>query len=234
MLKIIDLTVKYKKIVALNKVSIYINKGELVTVLGANGAGKTTLANSILGLINIESGDIIFNMESITHIPAYRRAKIGIGFVPDGSRIFSKLTIDENLMVGAFSRNNKEAIKKDKEYVYELFPILRERKKVLASTFSGGERQILSIARCLMLKPKLLVIDEMSMGLMPILAKELFGLLKHFTDQGISILLIEQNAKQALKISDRGYVLKNGEIILEGSSKSLSDNEEVRKSYLGI
>jgi branched-chain amino acid transport system ATP-binding protein len=234
MLKIIDLTVKYEKIVALNKVSICIKKGELVTVLGANGAGKTTLANSILGLINIESGDINFNKENITQIPAYQRAKKGIGFIPEGSRIFSKLTIDENLMVGAFSRNNKEEIKKDKENIYKLFPVLREREKALASTFSGGERQILSIARCLMLKPKFLVIDEMSMGLMPILTKELFALLKHFTEQGISILLIEQNAKQALKISDRGYVLKNGEIILEGSSKSLSDNVEVRKSYLGI
>jgi branched-chain amino acid transport system ATP-binding protein len=234
MLKITDLTVKYEKVVALNKVSICIEKGELVTVLGANGAGKTTLAKSILGLVNIESGEINFNKEDITQIKAYQRAKKGIGFIPEGSRIFPQLTIDENLMIGAFSRNDKETIEKDKEYVYKLFPVLRERKKVLASTFSGGQRQMLSIARGFMVKPKLLVVDEMSIGLMPVLVKELFGLLKHFTEQGISILLIEQNAKQALKISDRGYILKNGEITLEGDSKSLSDNEEVRKSYLGI
>jgi branched-chain amino acid transport system ATP-binding protein len=234
MLKITDLTVKYEKVVALNKVSICIEKGELVAVLGANGAGKTTLAKSILGLVNIESGEINFNKEDITQIKAYQRAKKGIGFIPEGSRIFPQLTIDENLMIGAFSRNDKETIEKDKEYVYKLFPVLRERKKVLASTFSGGQRQMLSIARGFMVKPKLLVVDEMSIGLMPVLVKELFGLLKHFTEQGISILLIEQNAKQALKISDRGYILKNGEITLEGDSKSLSDNEEVRKSYLGI
>ena len=234
MLKITDLTVKYEKVVALNKVSICIEKGELVTVLGANGAGKTTLAKSILGLVNIESGEINFNKEDITRIKAYQRAKKGIGFIPEGSRIFPQLTIDENLTIGAFSRNDKETIEKDKEYVYKLFPVLRERKKVLAGTFSGGQRQMLSIARGFMVKPKLLVIDEMSIGLMPVLVKELFGLLKHFTEQGISILLIEQNAKQALKISDRGYILKNGEITLEGDSKSLSNNEEVRKSYLGI
>lgn len=234
MLKITDLTVKYEKVVALNKVSICIKKGELVTVLGANGAGKTTLAKSILGLVNIESGEINFNKEDITQIKAYQRAKKGIGFIPEGSRIFPQLTIDENLIIGAFSRNDKETIEEDKEYVYKLFPVLRERKKVLASTFSGGQRQMLSIARGFMVKPKLLVVDEMSIGLMPVLVKELFGLLKHFTEQGISILLIEQNAKQALKISNRGYVLKNGEIVLEGDSKSLSHNEEVRKSYLGI
>lgn len=234
MLKVNNLTVNYEKIVALDDISIHIEEGELVTVLGANGAGKTTLAKSILGLVNNASGKIIFNDEDITKVKSYERVQRGIGLIPEGSRIFPQLTVRENLLVGAFSRSNQNIIAQDMENVFQIFPILKERRKALASTFSGGQRQMLSIARGLMTKPKLLIVDEMSIGLMPVLVKELFSLLKQFTEQGISILLIEQNAKQALKISNRGYVLQNGKIAIEGNTKELINNEEVCRCYLGV
>ncbi|MEG0095738.1 MAG: ABC transporter ATP-binding protein, partial [Erysipelotrichaceae bacterium] len=214
-------------------IDLEVNEGEIVTLIGANGAGKTSILKAISGLEKIKSGNITFNGESLQKMSARNIMKLGISHVPEGRRIFSGLTVLENLEMGAYLRKDKEGIKKDLEAVYERFPILRDRSKQDASTLSGGEQQMLAMGRALMSKPKLLLLDEPSMGLAPILVKEIFSIIKDIKAQGTTVLLVEQNARMALSIADRAYVLETGKIVLSGSGSELSLSEDIQKAYLG-
>ncbi|MEG2410306.1 MAG: ABC transporter ATP-binding protein [Erysipelotrichaceae bacterium] len=233
MLKIEQLEVNYGVIAAIKGIDLEVNEGEIVTLIGANGAGKTSILKAISGLEKIKSGNITFNGESLQKMSARNIMKLGISHVPEGRRIFSGLTVLENLEMGAYLRKDKEGIKKDLEAVYERFPILRDRSKQDASTLSGGEQQMLAMGRALMSKPKLLLLDEPSMGLAPILVKEIFSIIKDIKAQGTTVLLVEQNARMALSIADRAYVLETGNIVLSGSGSELSLSEDIQKAYLG-
>lgn len=233
MLEIKNLNVHYGVIHALKNVSLLVNKGEVVTLIGANGAGKTTTLRTISGLNKSTSGEILLEGKDITNVPAYQRVSLNISQVPEGRRIFPAMSVLENLELGAYMRNDKAGIKKDIEHSYELFPILGNRKKQLAGTLSGGEQQMLAMARALMSRPKILLLDEPSMGLAPLLVREIFNIIKSINSEGTTILLVEQNAKMALSIADRAYVLENGSIVMSGTGKDLSDSEEIRKAYLG-
>ncbi|MEG1527054.1 MAG: ABC transporter ATP-binding protein [Erysipelotrichaceae bacterium] len=233
MLKIEQLKVNYGVIAAIKGIDLEVNEGEIVTLIGANGAGKTSILKAISGLEKIKSGNITFNGESLQKMSARNIMKLGISHVPEGRRIFSGLTVLENLEMGAYLRKDKEGIKKDLEAVYERFPILRDRSKQDASTLSGGEQQMLAMGRALMSKPKLLLLDEPSMGLAPILVKEIFSIIKDIKAQGTTVLLVEQNARMALSIADRAYVLETGKIVLSGSGSELSLSEDIQKAYLG-
>ncbi|MEF9962332.1 MAG: ABC transporter ATP-binding protein [Erysipelotrichaceae bacterium] len=233
MLKIEQLEVNYGVIAAIKGIDLEVNEGEIVTLIGANGAGKTSILKAISGLEKIKSGNITFNGESLQKMSARNIMKLGISHVPEGRRIFSGLTVLENLEMGAYLRKDKEGIKKDLEAVYERFPILRDRSKQDASTLSGGEQQMLAMGRALMSKPKLLLLDEPSMGLAPILVKEIFSIIKDIKAQGTTVLLVEQNARMALSIADRAYVLETGKIVLSGSGSELSLSEDIQKAYLG-
>ncbi|MEG0423695.1 MAG: ABC transporter ATP-binding protein [Erysipelotrichaceae bacterium] len=233
MLKIEQLKVNYGVIAAIKGIDLEVNEGEIVTLIGANGAGKTSILKAISGLEKIKSGNITFNGESLQKMSARNIMKLGISHVPEGRRIFSGLTVLENLEMGAYLRKDKEGIKKDLEAVYERFPILRDRSKQDASTLSGGEQQMLAMGRALMSKPKLLLLDEPSMGLAPILVKEIFSIIKDIKAQGTTVLLVEQNARMALSIADRAYVLETGNIVLSGSGSELSLSEDIQKAYLG-
>ncbi len=233
MLRVENLSVYYGKAVAIRNISLEIHKGEIVTLIGPNGAGKTSTLRAIIGLNKEIEGKIYFEGKEISKLSTPARVKLGMNLVPEGGHPFPYLTVEENLLVGGFLMP-KDKVEENLEHVYSLFPRLRERKKQLAGTLSGGERRMLAIGRALMTNPKLLMIDELSLGLAPIIAEKLFNNLIRLRDEGITIFLVEQNAKRSLEIADRGYVIENGSIILEGSGEELSKNEHVRKAYLTL
>ena len=234
LLQVKDIKTYYGNICALKGISFEVSDGEIVCLIGSNGAGKTTTLKSITGLLHPQEGSILFNGEDITNTEAYHIVEKGISMVPEGRHVFSKLTTLENLEMGAFIRKDKTEIHQDIENVFKLFPRLKERSKQSAGTLSGGEQQMLAIARALMAKPKLLLLDEPSMGLAPILLESIFDNIKEINAQGTTILLVEQNTKLALSVADRGYVLQTGLISLSGSSKDLRESEMVQKTYLGV
>jgi len=226
-----DVEVSYGSITAIKGISLEVRKGEIVTILGANGAGKTTTMRTISQLLKAKSGSIKFKGQELTQLPAHKIVKLGISQSPEGRRVFGILTVEENLMLGAFvkSRMNRETL----EWVYQLFPRLQERRKQLAGTLSGGEQQMLAIGRSLMSDPEMLLLDEPSLGLAPILVKAIFEQIKIIADKGLTVLLVEQNAKAALKLADRGYVLDVGKIALSGTSAELLASEKIQEAYLG-
>jgi branched-chain amino acid transport system ATP-binding protein len=232
LLKVENLTAYYENIRVLENISIEINKGELVAIIGPNGAGKTTLLKCISGLLKPKTGKIFFENTEITHLSPWERVKLGIITVPEGRRLFPYLTVLENLYVGAYMRKNKD-VSNDINEIFKLFPILKERSKQLAGTLSGGEGQMLAIGRGLISKPKLLLMDEPSMGLMPRLVDEIFDVIDKLRKSGLSILLVEQNAIKALSIANRAYMLETGRIVLYGNAKELLNNPLIKKLYLG-
>lgn len=233
MLKVNDLHVRYGGIHALRGISFNVPQGKIVTLVGANGAGKSTTLRAISGLVRPSQGQISFLNKEITNEKTTRIVEHGITLVPEGRKVFADLTVYENLRLGAYARKDREGIKQDLEWVFSLFPRLKEREWQLAGTLSGGEQQMLAIGRALMSKPKLLMMDEPSLGLAPLLVQEVFRIIQEIHSQGMTILLIEQNARAALQIADYGYVLETGEIVLEGPGSVLLENEQVRKAYLG-
>ena len=233
MLEIKDLYVSYGMMEVLHGVSVEVQDKELVSIIGPNGAGKTTLIKTVMGLVKPTSGTVLYNGEDITHLPAHKRAGLGIGYVPEGRRVFGKLSVEDNLRMGAYELKDKAQIQKNIEMVYGIFPRLGERSKQLASTMSGGEQQMLAIGRALMLNPKMLLIDEVSMGLMPIMVNTCFEVIKKLNDEGITVLVVEQNANKALKIADRGYVLETGNIVLSDTAENMRKDDTVQKAYLG-
>lgn len=234
MLEIKDLCAGYGPMRVLSDVSISINKGEFVTILGPNGAGKTTLLRCITGLLKVEKGIIRFKGEIINSLPPNKIAEKGVILVPEGRRLFPKLTVLENLQMGAYSKKARKREKETLEEVFRLFPRLKERKKQKAGTLSGGEQQMLAIGRALMSLPELLLLDEPSLGLAPMVVSELFKTLEVLRERQLTVLLVEQNAYRALQLANRAYILENGKIILEGPSEKLLNNDSVRKAYLGI
>jgi len=233
MLKIDNLDVYYGNIHALKGVHLQVEEGEIVTLIGANGAGKTTLLKTISGLLKPKNGEIQYNGENIALKKPQYIAKSGIVHVPEGRRVFPNMTVQENLELGAYLRKDKKEIEKDLQHVYELFPRLYERKKQQAGTLSGGEQQMLAIGRGLMAKPKLLLLDEPSMGLAPLLVKTIFKVIEDINNEGTTILLVEQNAHMALTIANRAYVIETGKVVLSGSAQELRESDQVREAYLG-
>jgi len=233
MLSIKNLNVSYGSIHALHDVSIEVNEGEIVSLIGANGAGKTTTLHTITGLLKADSGEVkLYNYNLLTMNPS-KIVTLGMAHVPEGRQIFAQMTVRENLEMGAYIRNDKSQIENDIEDVYKRFPRLKERYKQNAGTLSGGEQQMLAIGRAMMSKPKILLMDEPSMGLSPLLVKEIFEIIKELNNSGITILLVEQNAKMALSIANRAYVIETGHVVMEGSAKDMLENDEVKKAYLG-
>lgn len=233
MLTINDINVFYGAIHAIKSVSLEVNEGEIVTLIGANGAGKSTILRTISGLLKPKTGSIQFEGQEIAGMPAHEIVKTGISQVPEGRRIFAEMTVLENLELGAFTRKDKDGIKADMELVFERFPRLKERIGQLAGTLSGGEQQMLAMGRALMSRPRLLLLDEPSMGLAPLLIKEIFAIIQDINKTGTTVLLVEQNANMALSIAHRAYVLETGRITLSGDAKELAASDEVRKAYLG-
>ena len=233
LLEVKDLQVYYGVIQALKGISFEVNEGEIVTLIGANGAGKTTTMQSIIGLSPSRGGSVVFDGHDITKTPCHKIVHLGMAQVPEGRRIFQELTVYENLLMGGFSQKDKAQIKADIEKIYERFPRLSERRNQIAGTLSGGEQQMLAMGRAMMSHPKLLLLDEPSMGLSPLLVDQVFELIKDFRDDGTTVLLVEQNAGKSLAISDRAYVLELGEIVLSGTGAELAASEEVKKAYLG-
>jgi branched-chain amino acid transport system ATP-binding protein len=233
MLKIENLTVSYGAIQALRGISLEVNAGEIVSLIGANGAGKTTTLHAITGLIPIKSGKVGYLDKDLRKVNASDIVALGLAHVPEGRQVFTRMTVMENLLMGAYSRKDHAAIAKDLKKVYHHFPRLEERLKQIAGTLSGGEQQMLAMGRAMMSAPKLIVMDEPSMGLSPILVKEVFSIIQDMHSEGITILLVEQNAKMALSIADRAYVLENGKIAMSGTAHELLDDENVRRAYLG-
>lgn len=234
MLKISGVNAFYGNIQALWDVSIEVDEGEIVTLIGANGAGKSTTLMSISGVVHPRNGSITFKGRSIHKLPPDKIVRLGISQSPEGRLIFPDMTVMENLELGAYLRNDKSGIKKDLDYVFELFPILCKRAGQLGGTLSGGEQQMLAISRALMARPSLLLLDEPSLGLAPIIIKQIFDIIRTVNESGTTVFLVEQNANQALKIANRGYVMETGRITLEGSSESLLSNADVRRAYLGM
>jgi branched-chain amino acid transport system ATP-binding protein len=233
LLEIDDIRVFYDNIEALKGVSISVEEHQIVTLIGANGAGKTTTLRAISGLLHPRFGDIRFNGESLADVPPHEISQMGIVQVPEGRRIFARLTVDENLHMGAFARNDRAAIAEDKERMMALFPRLKERIKQVAGTLSGGEQQMVATARALMARPRVLLMDEPSMGLSPVLVEQVFQTIRTINQQGVTILLVEQNALAALNIADYAYVLESGKIALVGRGAELIDDEKVQRAYLG-
>lgn len=233
MLEVKDLEVYYGMIQAIKGISFEVNKGEVIALIGANGAGKTTTLHTITGLLSPKKGSVIFEGKDITKIPAHKIVSMGMAHVPEGRRVFADLSVYENLKLGAYTRKDKENLNKDLENIYKRFPRLAERKNQSAGTLSGGEQQMLAMGRALMSKPKIILMDEPSMGLSPIFVNEIFDIIKAVSASGTTVLLVEQNAKKALSIADRAYVLETGNIILEGDAKVLMNDERVKKAYLG-
>ena len=233
MLEIKNLNVHYGVIHALKDVNLVVNDGEIVSLIGANGAGKTTLLHAISGILKTTSGSIMLNGVELKKKSAKDIVISGITQVPEGRRIFSGMSVYENLMMGAYLRKDKDGIKEDLESVYQRFPILKERSNQDASTLSGGEQQMLAMGRALMARPKILLLDEPSMGLAPILVKEIFKIIQDIHKNGTTVLLVEQNARMALSIADRAYVLETGKIVISGTGEELSNSEEIQKAYLG-
>jgi len=232
MLEVKDLKVAYGKILAVKKISFSVDEGQVVTLIGTNGAGKTTTLRTISGLIRPAGGEILFQGKRIDDVPAHQIVMLGVAHCPEGRRIFPQMTVEENLLLGAFTRNDSE-IKNDLDGAYDLFPILEERRSQAAGTFSGGEQQMLAMGRAMMSRPKLLMLDEPSMGLSPLMMKKIMQTVKTLQSQGTTILLVEQNAQAALSLADHGYVLEVGKIVLQGTGKDLMGNDAVRKAYLG-
>lgn len=233
LLSVKDLRVKYGNIEAVHGISFDVDEGEIVTLIGANGAGKSTTLMTISGLIPAAGGSIIYDGQDLLRCPPHKIVEMGVSHVPEGRRIFGNLTVEENLRLAAYARNDKEGIRQDLERVYEIFPRLGERKHQLGDTLSGGEQQMLAVGRALMTRGRLMLLDEPSMGLAPILVREIFEVLREINRQGTTILLVEQNARMALKLAGRGYVLETGNIVLEGTSEELMANPDVRRAYLG-
>ena len=233
MLRVEDINVYYGAIHAIKGISLEVNDGEIVALIGSNGAGKSTTLRTISGLMKPKTGRIIYDGEDITGVPAHKIVGKGLCQVPEGRHVFANLTVLENLELGAYLRTDKEGIAKDMEMVFEKFPRLLERKNQLSGTLSGGEQQMLAMARALMSRPKLLLLDEPSMGLAPLLIKEIFNIIKEINASGTTVLLVEQNANMALSIADKAYVLETGRITLSGTAAELASSEEVRKAYLG-
>jgi branched-chain amino acid transport system ATP-binding protein len=234
MLEVNDIHTYYGNIHALKGISLTVAQGEIVTLIGANGAGKTTTLRTISGLLKPRQGNVILEGEVISDTPAHKLVYKGIAMVPEGRGVFSRLTVAENLDMGAYSRTDKAAIKRDLEWVYTLFPRMRERRNQVSGTLSGGEQQMLATGRALMARPRLLLMDEPSMGLAPILVEGIFDTIKQINEEGTTILLVEQNATMALGVAHRGYVLQTGEIVLSDTAANLQTNEMVQKAYLGI
>lgn len=233
MLEIKDLEVFYGMIQAIKGVSFEVNEGEVIALIGANGAGKTTILHTITGLLEAKKGSVVYDGKDITRVPAHKIISMGMAHVPEGRRVFSNLTVFQNLKMGAYTRKDKTEIEETLKTVYKRFPRLEERQNQLAGTLSGGEQQMLAMGRALMSHPRILLMDEPSMGLSPIFVNEIFDIIKKVSASGTTVLLVEQNAKKALSISDRGYVLETGKIVLEGKSDELLNNDSIRKAYLG-
>jgi len=233
MLEVRGIEVSYGEFLALKGVSFTVKEGELVTIIGANGAGKSTILRAVMGLEKCRKGVILFQGEEMTSNPPHHRAQLGISLVPEGRKIFPDLTVAENLLMGAYTQQDRKAIESGMEEVFGLFPVLKERRNQVGKTLSGGEQQMLAIGRALMSRPRLILMDEISLGLMPIYVEETFKVIKNLHRQGVTILLVEQNARKALSVADRGYVLETGEVVLSDSSEILAHNPQVKKAYLG-
>ena len=233
MLEVQNLHVYYGMIHALKGVSFTVSQGEVIALIGANGAGKTTTLHTVTGLLPAKQGSIVFEGKDITHVPAHKIVEMGIAHVPEGRRIFSQLNVYENLVMGAFTRKDKAEIEESLATVYRRFPRLQERRAQRAGTLSGGEQQMLAMGRALMSRPRLIVMDEPSMGLSPIFVNEIFDIIRVVSEGGTTVLLVEQNAKKALSIADRAYVLETGTVTMEGKADELLHNEAVQKAYLG-
>ena len=232
MLKVDNINVYYGAIHAIKNVSFQVNEGEIVTLIGANGAGKSTILKTISGLLHTKTGSVSFQDHNLKSAPPHKIVEMGIAHVPEGRRVFSRMSVEENLEMGAFTQPN-DSVNAAIEHVYERFPRLKERRKQVAGTISGGEQQMLAMGRALMAKPKILLMDEPSMGLSPLLVQEIFRIITDINKQGTTILLVEQNAKMALAIANRAYVLETGKITLEGTGAELANDERVQKAYLG-
>lgn len=233
MLEVKDLEVYYGMIQAIKGISFEVNKGEVIALIGANGAGKTTTLHTITGLLSPKKGSVMFEGKDITKIPAHKIVSIGMAHVPEGRRVFADLSVYENLKLGAYTRKDKENLNKDLESIYERFPRLAERKNQSAGTLSGGEQQMLAMGRALMSKPSIILMDEPSMGLSPILVNEIFDIIESISKSGTTVLLVEQNAKKALSIADRAYVLETGKIVTSGKASELLEDDSIKKAYLG-
>lgn len=233
LLSVQELEVYYGVIQAIKGISFEVNQGEVIALIGANGAGKTTILHTITGLVSAKSGSVSFNNRDLLKTPAHKIVSLGMAHVPEGRRIFAELTVLENLKMGAYTRNNNKEIEETLQMVYKRFPRLEERKNQIGGTLSGGEQQMLAIGRALMSKPSIILMDEPSMGLSPIFVSEIFDIIKEISASGTTVLLVEQNAKKALEIASRAYVLETGKIVLEGKASELMDNASVKKAYLG-
>lgn len=233
MLEVRDLEVYYGVIQAIKGVSFHVDQGEVIALIGANGAGKTTILHTVTGLLSPKKGSIMFEGNDITKVPAHKIVSMGMAHVPEGRRVFSELSVYENLKMGAYTRKDRNEIEESLKNVYERFPRLEERKNQMAGTLSGGEQQMLAMGRALMSKPKIILMDEPSMGLSPILVNEIFDIIQAVSKSGTTVLLVEQNAKKALSIADRAYVLETGNIVLEGKAKDLLEDDSIKKAYLG-
>ena len=233
MLEVKDLEVYYGVIQAIKGISFEVNKGEVIALIGANGAGKTTTLHTVTGLLSPKKGHVIFEGKDITKVPAHKIVSMGMAHVPEGRRVFAELSVYENLKMGAYTRKDKNEIEESLANVYKRFPRLEERKNQMAGTLSGGEQQMLAMGRALMSKPKIILMDEPSMGLSPILVNEIFDIIRAVSESGTTVLLVEQNAKKALASADRAYVLETGKIVLEGNAKDLLEDDSIKKAYLG-
>ena len=233
MLKVDDIHVYYGSIHAVKGVSFEVNEGEVVTLIGANGAGKSTVLNTVSGLLHPKSGSVVFEGKNLVKTPAHKIVGLGMAHVPEGRRVFAHLTVYDNLMLGAFSLTSRAKIEENLKYVYSHFPRLEERKNQVAGTLSGGEQQMLAMGRALMSNPKIILMDEPSMGLSPLLVNEIFKIIKEVSKDGATVLLVEQNAKKALSIADRAYVLETGKIVMEGKAEDLLNDSRIRTAYLG-
>ncbi len=233
MLEARGIEVSYGEFLALRGIDFKVKEGELVTIIGANGAGKSTILRAVMGLVKCRKGEIFFQGEDITLSPPHQRARLGMSLVPEGRKIFPDLTVAENLIMGAYTQKDRKAVQSRMEEAFGLFPVLKERQNQVGKTLSGGEQQMLAIARALMPRPRVVLMDEVSLGLMPIYVEETFKVIENLHRQGVTILLVEQNARKALAAADRGYVLETGEIVLSDSSQKLATNPQVKKAYLG-
>lgn len=233
MLEVNDLEVYYGVIQAIKGISFHVDKGEIIALIGANGAGKTTTLHTVTGLLSPKSGQVLFEEREITKVPAHKIVSMGMAHVPEGRRVFAELSVYENLKMGAYTRNDKSEIEESLKNVYKRFPRLEERKNQMAGTLSGGEQQMLAMGRALMSRPKIILMDEPSMGLSPIMVNEIFDIIRSVSESGTTVLLVEQNAKKALSIADRAYVLETGKIVLEGNAKDLLEDDSIKKAYLG-
>ena len=233
MLEVKDLQVYYGMIQAIKGISFEVNQGEVIALIGANGAGKTTTLHTVTGLISPKSGQVLFEGKDITKTPAHKIVSMGMAHVPEGRRVFAELSVYENLRMGAYTRKDKAEIKETLKSVHKSFPRLQERKNQMAGTLSGGEQQMLAMGRALMSKPRIILMDEPSMGLSPIMVNEIFDIIRAVSESGTTVLLVEQNAKKALSIADRAYVLETGKIVLSGDAKELLEDDSIKKAYLG-